>query len=89
MSKVEDAEKVTCSQGSTPLDIQGVKVSELDFSILCPPSPEGRKKEQILQVVCVMLAVFNIIVFSKLLFDYRQYKNKGKLPRIVHWIPYL
>ena len=64
------------------------QVSDIDPSILCPPSAEGRKKELLLQLVCVMLALVNMFVFSKLLYDYWQYKSKGKLPRIVHWIPF-
>ena len=46
-------------------------------------------KEVLLQVVCVILALVNIFIFSKLLYDYWQYKKRGKLPRIVHMIPFL
>ena len=63
------------------------QISELDPSLLCPPSAGERNKEVILQLLCVVLAILNIFVFSKLLYDYWQYKRRGKLPRIVYWLP--
>ena len=65
------------------------QVLELDPFTLCPSSAEGGEKEQLLQVICLVLAVFNMFVFSKLLYDYQQYKNTGKLPGIIYWIPFL
>ena len=65
------------------------QVLEVDSFNLCPSSAEGRKKEQLLQVICLVLAVVNVFVFSKLLYDYHKYKNTGILPRIIHWIPFL
>jgi hypothetical protein len=66
-----------------------LQVSVLDPFTLCPPSAEGGKKEQLLQIICLVLAVVNMFVFSKLLYDYHKYKNTGKLPRIISWIPFL
>ena len=65
------------------------QVLEVDPFTLCPSSAEGRKKEELLQVVCLVLAVVNMFVFSKLFYDYHKYKNTGKLPRIINWIPFL
>ena len=65
-----------------------LQVLELDPFTLCPSSAEGREKEQLLQVICLVLAVFNMFVFSKLLYDYHQYKNTGKVPGIIYWTPF-
>ena len=42
-----------------------------------------------MQLLCVLLAMLNMFVLTKLLYDYWQYKSKGKLPRIVYWLPHL
>jgi len=89
LAKLVDSEDVTCSEGQNQERLGGQKVLELDPFTLCPPSAEGREKEQLLQVICLVLAVVNMFVFSKLLYDYHKYKNTGKLPGIIYWIPCL
>ena len=42
-----------------------------------------------MEVICLLLAMLNMFVFSKLFYDYQQYKNTGKLPGIIYWIPFL
>merc|ERR1719270_155453 len=89
LSKLSDLEDVTCSQESSPEEVVGKMVSSVNPSLLCPSSPGEQMKEVLLQFVCVFLALVNIFIFSKLLYDYWQYKTRGKLPRIVHMIPFL
>lgn len=65
------------------------QVSSIDQGELCPPSYSEEIREITLQTVCLVLAVLNLAIFSKLLYDYWQYKQRGKLPSIVHLIPFL
>ena len=65
------------------------QLGDLETSVLCPPSHEGWKRELYMQFLCVVLAVANVMVFSNLLYDIWQYKTRGILPKIVHWLPYL
>jgi len=87
--KLSDIEDVLCGSASRPEELAGQKVATLDPELLCPVSLEGQQKELLMQVLCVALALVNVLVVSKLLYDYYQYKHKGKLPRIVHWLPYI
>jgi len=87
--KLSDIEDVVCASASRPEELAGQKVATLDPDLLCPVSLEGQQKELFMQLLCVALALVNIMVVSKLLYDYYQYKHKGKLPRIVHWLPYI
>jgi len=66
-----------------------LQVGEVDPVLLCPPPEQEQTRELVLQLVCVLLALVNVLVFSKLLYDYWQYRHKGKVPRIVHLIPFL
>ena len=65
------------------------QVSSLVQGDLCPPSYTEEIREVTLQTVCLVLACLNLAIFSKLLYDYWQYKQRGKLPSIVHLIPFL
>jgi len=87
--KLSDIEDVVCASASRPEELAGQQVATLDPELLCPVSLEGQQKELFMQLLCVALALVNIMVVSKLLYDYYQYKHKGKLPRIVHWLPYI
>jgi len=89
LSKLSDLESVICSQESSPEQVVGKMLSEVDPELLCPGAPQVQLKEMLLQVLCVVLALVNFIVFTKLLYDYWQYKQRGKLPRIIHLIPFL
>ena len=66
-----------------------VQVVNIDRGQLCPPSYSEEIKEITLQTVCLILALLNLAIFSKLLYDYWQYKHRGKLPGIVYLIPFL
>ena len=66
-----------------------VQVVNIDRGQLCPPSYSEEIKEISLQTVCLILALLNLAIFSKLLYDYWQYKHRGKLPGIVYLIPFL
>ena len=66
-----------------------LQVRTLDPVLLCPVSREGSLRELLMQLLCVLLAVVNVLVFSRLGYDYYQYKQRGKLPNILHWLPYL
>jgi len=85
--KVVDTQAVTCSHLSKPESVVGRQLVSLDTGILCPASPNGGKRETLLQILCVILALINLSVIARLLYDYYQYKHRGKLPRIVHWLP--
>ena len=65
------------------------QVFRVDPGLLCPAPPEGRARETWLRAVCVILALTNLAIFSRLLYDYWQYKTRGKLPGIIHFIPFL
>jgi len=89
LARVLDSENITCSHTSNKGQFFGQKALEVDHFSLCPPSSEGRKKELLMEVICLLLAVLNMFVFSKLFYDYQQYKTTGKLPGIIYWIPFL
>ena len=57
---------------------------------MCPPPQHQQLSRQSwLQILCFLLALANLVTFTKLLYDYYQYKVNGKLPGIIHWIPTL
>ena len=65
------------------------QVFRVDPGLLCPAPQEGRAREAWLRAVCVLLALTNLAIFSRLLYDYWQYRTRGKLPTIIHFIPFL
>jgi len=85
--KLADLNEVTCSDHSEPQSIVGDRIDDVDPHVLCPPSDEGARRELVLQLVCCLLGICIVLVLSKLLYDYWQYKNKGKLPWIVLKMP--
>jgi len=86
-SKLQDLTSVTCADGSVPDSIVGRKLMDIDSSVLCPRSEKAEQKEQVLQAVCAVLAILIIITFTKLLYDYWNYRKRGKLPWIVYRMP--
>ena len=60
---------------------------EIDTLVLCPRSEKAEEKEQVLQAVCGVLALLIIITLTKLLYDYWNYRKRGKLPWIVYRMP--
>jgi len=87
LSKLEDHGSVSCSPESIPKSIIGYKINDIEPLVLCPPSDEGARRELALQVVCGSLSVCIVVVLCKLVWDYWQYKNYGKLPWIVYKMP--
>lgn len=41
---------------------------------MCPPQHQLLSRQSWLQILCFLLALANLITFSKLLYDYYQYK---------------
>jgi len=85
--KIQDQEEVTCAEGSLPESIVGRRLTEVDHALLCPPPPTAQQQELVLKAVCVVLASLIIIILTKLLYDYWQYRHRGKLPWIVYKMP--
>ena len=51
------------------------RVVELDSSTMCPPLQHHQLSRQAwLQILCFLLALANLLTFSKLLYDYYHYK---------------
>ena len=63
------------------------QLMDIDSSVLCPRSEKAEQKEQVFQAVCAVLAILIIITFTKLLYDYWNYRKRGKLPWIVYRMP--
>lgn len=85
--KIQDHEQVKCAEGSVPDSIVGRKLTEVDHALLCPPSEKAEKQELALKIVCVVLASLIILILTKLMYDYWQYRHRGKLPWIVYRMP--
>jgi hypothetical protein len=85
--KIQDHEQVRCGEGSVPDSIVGRKLTEVDHALLCPPSEKAEKQELALKIVCVVLASLIVMILTKLLYDYWQYRHRGKLPWIVYRMP--
>ena len=60
---------------------------EVSSSVLCPRSERAAEREVILKVVCAILSCLIILTISKLLYDYWNYRQRGKLPWIVYRMP--
>lgn len=85
--KIQDQQEVTCAEGSVPDSIVGRSITEVEPALLCPPSKKAEQQELALKAVCVVLASLIIIILTKLLYDYWQYRHRGKLPWIVYRMP--
>jgi len=85
--KIQDQKEVTCAEGSEPDSIIGRSIKEVEHALLCPPSKKVEQEELALKAVCVVLASLIIIILTKLLYDYWQYRHRGKLPWIVYRMP--
>ena len=57
---------------------------DIDTLVLCPRSEKAEEKEQVLQAVCGVLAFLIVVTLTKLLYDYWNYRKRGKLPWIVN-----
>lgn len=88
VAKVVDVDDMVCSKGSYPHDIQGEKILMLDNRRLCP-IPRTYSREEKMWILCTLLVLANIAIFSNLLYDYYQYRINGKLPKVIKWIPYM
>ena len=64
-----------------------MQLSSIDSSVLCPRSARAEEREQVLQAVCGVLACLILATLAKLLYDYWNYRNRGKLPWIVYRMP--
>ena len=49
-------------------------VLALETAVMCPTHSQTLSREAGLQVLCTVLALANLATFSKLLYDYYQYK---------------
>eukprot|EP00092_Neocalanus_flemingeri_P075585 GFUD01093643.1.p1 GENE.GFUD01093643.1~~GFUD01093643.1.p1 ORF type:complete len:288 (-),score=62.38 GFUD01093643.1:267-1130(-) len=85
--KLQDLMFVICAAGSAPDSIVGRKLMDIDSSVLCPRSEVAEEKERVLQAVCGVLALLIVITLTKLLYDYWNYRKRGKLPWIVYRMP--
>ena len=64
-----------------------LQLNSIDSSVLCPRSARAEEREQVLQAVCGVLACLILATLAKLLYDYWNYRNRGKLPWIVYRMP--
>lgn len=87
LHRLVDLDSVRCSEQSLPEQIIGYKIRDVDPQVLCPPSDKGAKRELVLRIVCVSLALLIVIVLTKLVYDYWRYKRQGTLPWIVYKMP--
>jgi len=85
--KLLDRSEIVCGEGSQPDIIVGRKLTEISSSILCPRSEKSEERESVLKVLCGILAFLIIITMTKLLYDYWNYRKRGKLPWIVYRMP--
>ena len=60
---------------------------DVSYSVLCPRSQKAEERELVLKVVCGILTFLIILTISKLLYDYWNYRQRGKLPWIVYRMP--
>ena len=59
----------------------------ISSSVLCPRSEKAEGKEAVMRVLCGVLTFLLILIISKLLYDYWNYRQRGKLPWIVYRMP--
>lgn len=55
--------------------------------MLCPRSEKAEGREAVLRALCGVLTCLIILTISKLLYDYWNYRQRGKLPWIVYRMP--
>jgi len=85
--KIHDVNDIVCADGSVPDTIVGRKLLDVSYSVLCPRSQKAEERELVLKVVCGILTFLIILTISKLLYDYWNYRQRGKLPWIVYRMP--
>lgn len=85
--KLNDRSEIVCAKGSVPDAIVGRKLNEVSSSILCPRSEKSEEREAILKALCGILAFLILVTITKLLYDYWNYRKRGKLPWIVYRMP--
>ena len=85
--KVKDLWAVVCSEGSVPEAIVGRRLTEVDHALLCPPSEKEEQKQMVMKAICVVLATLIVVIMTKLLYDWWEYRTRGKLPCIVYRMP--
>ena len=60
---------------------------DISSSVLCPRSEKAEGREAVLRALCGALTFLIILTISKLLYDYWNYRQRGKLPWIVYRMP--
>jgi len=85
--KVKDLWSVVCAEGSVPEAIVGRRLTEVDQALLCPPSEKEEQKQMVMKAICVVLATLIVVIMTKLLYDWWEYRTRGKLPCIVYRMP--
>ncbi|CAB4054694.1 unnamed protein product [Lepeophtheirus salmonis] len=86
IEKVRDKTRLICGPNSDG-QLQNEKIMSLNPQILCAPAPSGEVQETFLKLLCVLLAILIVIVFTKLGYDYWVYRTRGQLPWLVLKMP--